>query len=102
MVFFSSLFTLLLGIPLGVILATTAPGGIYESAQLNRVLGSAPYNTAPLNLSGHPALSLPNGIGTKGMPTSVQLVGRRFDEARVLQVGHIIESESHGTGGANT
>src|ERR1700730_5754282 len=40
MVFFSSLFTLLLGIPLGVILATTAPGGIYESAQLNRVLGS--------------------------------------------------------------
>jgi D-methionine transport system permease protein len=40
MVFFSSLFTLLLGIPLAVILATTAPGGIYESAQLNRVLGS--------------------------------------------------------------
>jgi D-methionine transport system permease protein len=40
MVFFSSLFTLLLGIPLGVILATTAPGGIYESAQFNRILGS--------------------------------------------------------------
>jgi Asp-tRNA(Asn)/Glu-tRNA(Gln) amidotransferase A subunit family amidase len=45
---------------------------------------------------------LPNGIGTNGLPTSVQLVGRRFAEARVLQVGHIIESESDGTGGENT
>jgi D-methionine transport system permease protein len=40
MVFFSSVFTLLFGIPLGVVLATTVPGGIYESEQLNRVLGA--------------------------------------------------------------
>jgi Asp-tRNA(Asn)/Glu-tRNA(Gln) amidotransferase A subunit family amidase len=85
---------------------TTAPpllgAGVRAADIVNRVLGSAPYNTAPLNLSGHPALSLPNGIGTNGLPTSVQLVGRRFAEARVLQVGHIIESESDGTGGENT
>ena len=40
MVFFSSVFTLLFGIPLGVVLATTVPGGIYESKQLSRLLGA--------------------------------------------------------------
>lgn len=85
---------------------TTAPQLLAEGAGagdiVNRVLGSAPYNTAPLNLSGHPALSLPNGTDSDGMPTSVQLVGRRFDEARVLQAGRIIESEIQRTEGAGT
>ena len=84
---------------------TTAPPLLGEAVRaadiVDRVLGSAPYNTAPLNLSGHPALSLPNGIDRDGMPTSVQVVGRRFDESRVLQAGRIIESESQPTGGDN-
>jgi amidase len=85
---------------------TTAPQLLAEEAGaadiVNRVLGSAPYNTASLNLSGHPALSLPNGTDSDGMPTSVQLVGRRFDEARVLQAGRIIESEIQRTEGGRT
>ena len=34
------------------------------------------FNTAPLNLSGHPALSVPSGADADGLPTAVQLVAR--------------------------
>jgi amidase len=83
--------------------ATTAPPLITDGTAeeiVNRVLGSAPYNTAPLNLSGHPALSVPNGADDAGLPTAAQVIGRRFDEARVLQVGRVIESENQSVGGA--
>ncbi len=74
---------------------TTAPKLLKPGAEpdeiVERVLGSSPFNTAPLNLSGHPALAVPNGEDASGMPTSVQIVGRRFDEAAVLQTGRIIE-----------
>jgi amidase len=76
--------------------ATTAPPLLDEDAQatdiVNRVLGSAPYNTAPLNLSGHPALAMPNGVDSDGLPTSIQLVGRRFGETEVLRVGRTLEA----------
>jgi Asp-tRNA(Asn)/Glu-tRNA(Gln) amidotransferase A subunit family amidase len=33
-------------------------------------------NTAPFNLSGHPALALPSNIAVQGIPLSIQLAGR--------------------------
>src|SRR5699024_1064767 len=39
------------------------------------------------NLAGLPALSLPVGFAA-GLPVGAQLVGRAFDEARLLQVAH--------------
>ncbi len=45
-------------------------------------------NTEPFNLTGLPALTLPCGFSTKGMPISMQFVGRPFDEATVLRLGH--------------
>jgi amidase len=49
------------------------------------------YNTTPLNLSGHPALSLPSGSNSEGLPTAVQVVGRKFDEYTVFRAGFQIE-----------
>ena len=46
--------------------------------------------TAPFNLTGLPALSVPYGTAA-GLPIGVQVVGQRFDEARVLAVGRLIE-----------
>jgi D-methionine transport system permease protein len=40
MVSVSALIVLFIGLPLAVLLVTTAPGGIYEAARLNRVLGA--------------------------------------------------------------
>ena len=47
--------------------------------------------TVPFSLTGYPALSLPFGYNTEGLPIGVQLVGRRFDEATVLQAAVILE-----------
>ena len=43
--------------------------------------------TYPWNLTGLPALSVPCGFAAE-LPVGVQLVGRPFDEATVLRVGH--------------
>jgi aspartyl-tRNA(Asn)/glutamyl-tRNA(Gln) amidotransferase subunit A len=46
--------------------------------------------TAPFNLTGLPALSVPCGR-VSGMPVGVQVVGPWNDETRVLSVGRLIE-----------
>ncbi len=51
----------------------------------------APMQTIPFNVTGHPALSVPAGLGAGGLPLAVQVVGRPFDEATTLRVGRTIE-----------
>ena len=46
--------------------------------------------TAPFNLTGLPALSVPFGA-VAGLPVGVQIVGQWNDEARVLAVGRLVE-----------
>lgn len=47
--------------------------------------------TAPFNASGQPALSLPVGVSTDGLPIGVQLIGRIGDEAGLLALGKVLE-----------
>ncbi len=49
--------------------------------------------TAPFNYSGHPSITLPVGLSEAGLPLSVQVVGRRLDEATLLQLGSALEKE---------
>lgn len=49
-------------------------------------------NTAPTNLSGHPSLAVPAGLDADGLPTSVQIVGRRFDDALTIRAGAVVEA----------
>lgn len=44
-----------------------------------------PY-THPFNLTGHPALTLPAGFHSDGLPMAIQLVGRRAEDARLLAI----------------
>ena len=48
--------------------------------------------TAPFNLSAQPALSLPCGFDDEGLPIGLQIAGRPFEEATVLQVGATYEA----------
>jgi Asp-tRNA(Asn)/Glu-tRNA(Gln) amidotransferase A subunit family amidase len=40
----------------------------------------------PANLTGQPAISLPNGFGDDGLPIGLQIIARRFDEETLLAV----------------
>lgn len=44
--------------------------------------------TAPFNLTGHPAISLPCGFTRSGLPIGMQLVARHWDEPLLLRLAH--------------
>ncbi|MDA0662012.1 MAG: amidase [Proteobacteria bacterium] len=46
---------------------------------------------APFNLTGVPAIAVPTGLSNSGLPLSMQIVGKPFDESRVYQVAHAYE-----------
>jgi len=77
-----------------LILAPTAPSAAFalgtKSADpiemyLNDVF------TVPASLAGLPAISVPAGLSASGLPLGLQLIGRAFDEATVLQAADVIE-----------
>jgi amidase len=47
-------------------------------------------NTAPFDVTGNPALSVPCAFAD-GLPVGLMLVGRHFDDATVLRAGHAFE-----------
>lgn len=47
--------------------------------------------TAPFNLAGLPALSLPCGFTKEGLPIGLQIVSRLWAEAKVLNLGYAFE-----------
>lgn len=47
-------------------------------------------NTAPFDVSGHPAMTVPCGL-SGGLPVGMMLVGRKWDETTVLRAAHAFE-----------
>ncbi|HET7899563.1 MAG TPA: amidase family protein, partial [Candidatus Nanopelagicales bacterium] len=47
--------------------------------------------TYPVNMTRHPAAAVPVGLSREGLPMSMQIVGRHFDERRVLRAARAIE-----------
>jgi amidase len=56
---------------------------------ISRALEMIP-NTAPFDVSGHPATSVPAGLAD-GLPVGMMIVGKRFDDAACLRVAHAYE-----------
>ncbi len=48
--------------------------------------------TMPWDLTGSPAISVPFGFSSDGLPIGVQVVGRHFDELTLLQVARGLEA----------
>jgi aspartyl-tRNA(Asn)/glutamyl-tRNA(Gln) amidotransferase subunit A len=47
--------------------------------------------TSFFNMTGAPAMSVPSGLHSTGLPMGVQIVGRPFDEETVLAIGQAVE-----------
>lgn len=60
---------------------------VEEAARLTRF-------TAPFNLAGLPALSIPCGFTKSGLPIGLQIVSRAWAEAKVLNAGHAYEEQT--------
>lgn len=63
--------------------------GEVAGEQVNLMLLSAAF-TAPFNMTGQPACSIPAGH-VDGLPVGLQVVGRRHDDARVLAAASLLE-----------
>lgn len=50
--------------------------------------------TRLFNVTGHPVVAAPCGFSRDGLPLSIQLVGRPFDEVTILRVAHVYEREA--------
>ncbi len=64
------------------------PGSYLEAVEDNLTLRSSSRNTQPFNYTGHPALALPVGKSSAGLPVSMQLVGRFFDDPLLMRVAY--------------
>lgn len=49
--------------------------------------------TAPFNVTGHPAASIPIGFAQNGLPVAVQLVGRPFREEDIFRAAAVLEQD---------
>ncbi|WP_457680290.1 Asp-tRNA(Asn)/Glu-tRNA(Gln) amidotransferase subunit GatA [Thermovibrio sp.] len=49
--------------------------------------------TIAVNLAGLPAISVPCGFDSKGLPIGLQVIGKAFDEETILKVADVVERE---------
>ncbi|MEQ9643289.1 MAG: amidase [Alphaproteobacteria bacterium] len=74
----------------GIAMTATPIGGteVDINGTADAVFAAILRNTEPFDLTGLPALVVPCGFAADGLPVSLQIAGRPFDEAGVLNVGH--------------
>jgi aspartyl-tRNA(Asn)/glutamyl-tRNA(Gln) amidotransferase subunit A len=78
------------------LLMTPTQGSVaptYEEAADDSLRAGITSFTNPFNALGWPALALPAGPAEDGLPASIQLVGRRGDDALVLGAGLALEAK---------
>ncbi len=47
--------------------------------------------TVTVNMAGLPAIAIPAGLDSKGLPLGLQLIGRPFEEETLFRASHVIE-----------
>jgi len=77
-----------------LLILPTLPGPPVLVAQGADPTAVSPRNTAPFSVLGLPALSLPSGFTTAGLPIGLQIVGAPFAESTVLALAHAYERET--------
>ncbi len=73
-----------------MMLPTQEPAGKLEPVPPETLFTKLSFTTA-FNVGGNPALSICNGFAENGLPFSLQIVGKLYDDATVMRVGDAYE-----------
>ncbi|MCB9799307.1 MAG: Asp-tRNA(Asn)/Glu-tRNA(Gln) amidotransferase subunit GatA [Candidatus Omnitrophica bacterium] len=78
-----------------LILSPTAPTAAFKIGEKTDPLSMylSDIFTIPANLAGVPAISLPCGVTSEGLPIGLQLMGRHFEEETLLRAAYTFEKE---------
>ena len=79
-----------------VILTPTSPVtafGIGEKSDNPLEMYLADICTVSVNVAGLPAISIPCGVDSQGLPIGMQLIGNKFQEETILNAAYTIEKE---------
>jgi aspartyl-tRNA(Asn)/glutamyl-tRNA(Gln) amidotransferase subunit A len=74
------------------------PGVPHEAPPIGQVEQNGRY-CGPFNCLGWPAVVVPAGLGEHGLPVSLQLAGKPWQEAAVLRAAHVVERDGPWQGG---
>jgi len=80
----------LLLMPTTPIKATALPAAEAEREEVIAKALNMIANTAPFDITHHPAMAIPCGM-SDGLPVSLMLVGRHFDESTIYRAAHAFE-----------
>jgi amidase len=86
----------LLAMPTTPMLPFRRDTGLTRLERIGRTLDNL-MNTAPFDLTAHPAISVPCGSSDEGLPIGLMLVGRHFEEETLIRAAHAFEQASDGT-----
>jgi len=75
--------------PIGLLRGIPPSEGFRRAAELGAF-------TAPFNISGQPAISLPTGLSHQNHPIGVQLVGREHQDGTVVALARVLEERLGG------
>ena len=67
---------------------STAPPFSDQTALSGFTAGSV---CAPFSITGHPAMAVATGFDDSGLPTSLQIIGKYFDEGSIFRVAQAVE-----------
>ena len=71
--------------------STLSPAGRFD--QIDPEMPPAwAIQTMPFNVTGNPAMSIPTGFSSQGLPLSMQIVGKPFADPSVLRIGKAYET----------
>ena len=79
-----------------VILTPTSPVtafGIGEKSNNPLEMYLADICTVSVNIAGLPAISIPCGVDSKGLPIGMQLIGNKFKEETILNTAYVFEQK---------
>jgi aspartyl-tRNA(Asn)/glutamyl-tRNA(Gln) amidotransferase subunit A len=78
------------------ILTPTAPTPAFKLGEKSDdplAMYLADIYTVTADLAGIPGISVPCGETKSGLPIGLQILGRHFDEGKILRVAHVVEHE---------